>query len=202
MTAPPLAADVLSFEAESHTYWHGMAQVPSVSEVMRPLTEQYLRSIPEDALEWKRQLGTAVHKACELLDLDDLDEEALDPVIVPYLEGYKRFLVDYRPQWNAIESRVFHREDWYAGTLDRQGVIRGDDEAIVDIKTSTKVASYAGIQLWAYGAAVTTPASSLYALQLLKTGNYKLVPFTNLSRYRDTWQGLLSIHRWTKEHTK
>ena len=47
----------ITFDAETHTYWRGMAQVPAVSEIMRPLTEQYLRSIPEDILNWKRDLG-------------------------------------------------------------------------------------------------------------------------------------------------
>jgi hypothetical protein len=37
-----------------------MAQVPAVYEIMRPLTEQYLREIPEDMLNWKRELGIAV----------------------------------------------------------------------------------------------------------------------------------------------
>lgn len=196
------ATGPISFDAETHTYWHGMTQVPAVSEIMRPLTEQYLRSVPEDILNWKRDLGIAVHKACELLDLGTLDEDALDEQILPYLEAYKRFLVDHRPEWEAIESIVFSEAEWYAGTLDRRGTIR-QLPTIIDIKTSKEVASYAGIQLFAYAAAEgVSREASLQVLQLRKDGDYRLVPFTNLARYRETWRGLQAIYRWTKENRK
>lgn len=191
----------LTFEPDAHAYWYGMAQVPSVSEIMRPLTEQYLKAIPEDILNWKRDLGIAVHKACELFDLGELDEDSLDPQIIPYLEGYKRFLVDYRPLWTEVEAIVFNEADWYAGTLDRRGFLTGLS-AIVDLKTSAEISSYAGIQLWAYALAAGAPDSSLYALQLLKTGDYRLHPFTDVARYANTWRSLLTLHEWRKENRK
>lgn len=199
MTSP--LAEQLSFDADSHTYWHGMARVPSVSEIMRPLTEHYLRAIPENVLTWKRDLGIAVHRACELYDLGNLDEEVLDPRILPYLEGYKKFAVDYPSTWTGIEARVFHATEWYAGTLDRIGLIRGIP-VIVDIKTSHQVASYAGIQLWAYASAVGAEGASLYVLQLTPAGTYELVPFVDIRRYAETWAGLLAVHRWTEEYSK
>lgn len=61
------ASDV-TFDETTHTYWYGMERLPSVSELMRPITSAYLTNIPEHILEWKRDLGTAVHRACELWD--------------------------------------------------------------------------------------------------------------------------------------
>jgi len=201
VTAPTRASEIF-FEADSHTYWHGMAQVPAVSEIMRPLTQGYLAQIPEDILNWKATLGSAVHRACELLDLDTLDEDELDEQIVPYLEGYKQFLVDHRPEWEQIETIVFDPRAWYAGTLDRAGVLNGAP-VVCDLKTSAVVASYAGIQLWAYAAAADTYASltppDLVVLQLRK-GDYRLHRFDDQHEYKRAWEALLEMHRWKARH--
>lgn len=195
------AADI-TFEPEEHTYWLGLERVPSVSEILRPLTETYLAAIPEAVLNWKRDLGIAVHKACELLDLGTLDEESLDERIVPYLEGYKAFRVDFQPQWNAIEQIVFDDVRRYAGTMDRAGELT-TGPAIVDIKTSLQVQPSAAVQLWAYAMAhdeIEQP--DLLVLQLLKDGTYKLVPFTQYDEYDATWNALLTLYGWKKRNER
>ena len=192
----------ITFEAESHTYWYGMEAIPSVSEVLRPLTEQYLAAIPEGILNWKRDLGIAVHKACELFDLGTLDETGLDERIVPYLEEYKTFLVDCRPEWKAIESVVFEPDARYAGTLDRAGTVNGHP-TIIDIKTSTAIQPTAAIQLWAYALAYgEMGVHDLCVLQLTGKGKYHLKTFTDYDLYYDTWNALLALRRWNKETGK
>jgi hypothetical protein len=84
-----------------------------------------------------------VHKACELDDLKQLDEESLDPALAPYLAAWRKFSRDYDVQWSGIEERVYHPQLRYAGTLDRRGLVRADPRrdyrvpAIVDIKSGT-----------------------------------------------------------------
>lgn len=190
--------DGITFDADTHTYFYGMEQIPSVSEILRPLTDPYLQGIPEHILNWKRDLGTAVHKACELYDAGNLDESTLDERILPYLEGYRKFLADHQPQWDAIEEIVFEPMARYCGTLDRAGTI-GDKPVIIDIKTSTKVQATAALQLWAYALAydeMVTP--ELFALQLWE-GNYKLHHFEDFDLYSETWDALLTLRRWEKK---
>lgn len=197
-------AQDITFEADSHTYWYGMEAIPSVSEILRPLTEKYIDAIPEGILNWKRDLGTAVHKACELFDLGTLDESALDERIVPYLEEYKTFLVDCRPEWKAIESIVFEQDARYAGTLDRAGTVNAHP-TILDIKTSNAIQPVAAIQLWAYALAYDDMAApDLCVLQLTGKGKYVLKTFTDYELYSDTWNALLALRRWNKltEKTK
>lgn len=197
-----MSASDITFEAESHTYFLGLERVPSVSEILRPLTETYLAAIPEGVLNWKRDLGIAVHKACELLDLGTLDEESLDPQIVPYLEGYKAFRVDFQPKWNAIEQIVFDDVHRYAGTMDRAGELT-TGPAIVDIKTSLQVQPSAAVQLWAYAVAhdgIEQP--DLLVLQLKKDGTYRLQPFTDYDEYDATWNALLTLHGWKKRNER
>lgn len=195
-------ATLITFEADTHSYFYGMERVPSVSEILRPLTETYLAAIPEGILNWKRDLGIAVHKACELLDLGTLDEESVDPQIVPYIEAYKAFRVDYQPKWDAIEQFVFADIGRYAGTLDRAGELT-TGPAIVDIKTSLKVQPSAAVQLWAYAVAYgEVLAPDLLVLQLMKDGTYKLVPFTQYDEYDATWNALLTLHGWKKRNER
>lgn len=195
-------ASMLTFEPDDHTYWFGLERVPSVSEILRPLTDPFLARIPESTLNWKRDLGIAVHKACQLFDLGQLDEESLDPAIVPYLEGYKTFLVDYEPTWDGIEQIVFEPTARYAGTLDRVGRTK-DGPTLIDIKTSAKIQPTAALQLWAYRMAYDPTATpDLAVVQLLPTANYTFKLFTNYGSYMATWDGLCAIYRWNRENPK
>lgn len=193
---------MITFDADTHTYWNGMEQVPSVSEILRPLTETYLAEIPEAILNWKRDLGIAVHKACEYHDQGILNEADLDPNIVPYLEAYKSFLVDFQPKWDRMESIVFNDVQRYAGTLDRAGTLN-TGPAIVDLKTSLKIRPSAGIQLWAYATAYEEiEQPDLLVLQLQKDASYKLQPFTDYDEYEATWNALLTIRQWKKRNER
>lgn len=184
------------FEPDTHTYWYGMEQLPSVSEILRPLTESYLAAIPEATLNWKRDLGIAVHEACELYDLELLDETTLDERIVPYLEGYKRFWMDMQPSWDAIERLVVEPDARYAGRLDRAGRVAGR-ATILDIKTSVAIQPSTAIQLWAYAMAYDEMAApDLAVLQLKPDGSYAYRTFTDYDLYSETWDALLTIHRW------
>lgn len=192
----------VTFDEASHTYWMDGEQLPSVSELLRPLTDGYLANIPEGVLNWKRDLGIAVHRACELYDLNTLDESALDERIVPYLEAYKRFWVDQQPYWQDIEQIVVEMDARYAGRLDRAGRV-GGVQTIVDIKTSQQIQPSAAIQLWAYAMAYDGMAApDLAVLQLKPDGNYKLQRFTEFDAYAATWDALLALHRWKKDHPK
>jgi len=188
----------ITFNAQDHTYWRGPERIPSVSEILRPLTDSYLAGIPEAILNRKRDIGIAVHRACELVDQGyDLDPDTIDPDVNGYLEGYRRFLVDMKPQWTQIETMVFDPVRWYAGRLDRVGIISGVP-TVVDLKTSVQLGGAVAIQLTAYAEAGADELHALAALQLLPKGEYKLVP---LPRESHVWDALVTVHQF-KERTK
>lgn len=80
---------MLEFDSSSHTYRVGGVVVPSVTQILSPLVD--FSMVTPDVLAAKAAIGTAVHLACELYDMDDLIEYDLDPVLVPYFEGWKKF---------------------------------------------------------------------------------------------------------------
>lgn len=194
-TITPSVADV-TFNEEDHSYWLGMARIPSVSELLRPLTDGYLASIPEAILNRKRDLGLAVHRAAELIDQGyELDPETINPDVNGYIEGYRQFLVDMRPQWQSVERTVFDADRWYAGRLDRTGVINGKPY-VVDLKTAATLSDATAVQLTAYAEADADWESEIAALQLLPKGEYKFVP---LVRQPKVWSALLTIHAFKGE---
>ena len=121
------------FDEATHTYLVDGQEVPSVTEILKPLHRSYAKVNPS-VLEYAANRGKAVHEALELYDLGGGLEAS------PEIEGYIRAYLDwqdiYRPKWTAVEQIVWSGLFGYAGTLDRAGFLNGGDFAIVDIKTS------------------------------------------------------------------
>lgn len=197
---------VLQFDPAAHAYTFGGVRVPSVTQVLRPLYS--FDGIPLGVLNAKAALGTAVHRACELFDNDDLDEEseagarALIP-IAGYLDGYKRFKADKRLSIVANEQRLFHPVHRYAGTIDRRYAMEGHIWD-VDLKSTVSMSPIVGIQTAAYtemfrANGFTQPARR-GALQLFPDGNYKLWEFTDPSDF-SVFLSLLTIQRFKERHS-
>src|SRR3990172_12011201 len=93
----------LEFSAADHSYRLNGRPVVSVTQALAPLA-QWLG--PEDAVEFARVRGDLVHAACDLVDREELDWAQLDPQLVPYLEGYRNFLIDSDATVVASELRV------------------------------------------------------------------------------------------------
>ncbi len=77
--------------------------------------------------------GTDVHRVAEALHLGEVVEH--DEAISGYVEQYRRFLSDFRPEFELAEAPVYNLTHRYAGTLDGVAVIDGK-RVVVDIKTT------------------------------------------------------------------
>lgn len=193
-------SEALQFDAEEHVYSLGGRRVPGVTNVLLE------SGIVDDRwfTEWARDRGSAVHHACELLDLDDLDEGSLDSRLTAYVDAWKRFTADLAPTWERIEWRVHHPVYGYAGTLDRLGTTPGGRQVLVDIKTGDPGAG-APIQLAAYAYAVRYPeqpgALERMAVQLKPDGTYKVhtYPVADLRHHFAVFQAALTLLRYRKE---
>lgn len=194
----------LTFEAEKHEYrWDGEV-VPSVTKILAPLND--FDRIPFDVLEFARERGSAVHAAISLAQADDLDEDSLDPVIVPYVEGWRLFMAETGFQPEEWERPLYHPRYRYAGTFDAVGML-GKTRAVVDFKTGLEVPLSVGPQLAAYQQLINTerqgrnPVLARYACQLTGEGGYRLEQFTR----PDDWvafQSLLNLWKWRMNGAK
>lgn len=189
----------LVFDEGTHTYHFNGRVVPGVTTILSPLTN--FAGVSAEVLSAASTFGTAVHKACELWDLGDLDEELLDAPLVPYLAGWKKFSAEHNVSWSGIEKRVFHKGLRYAGTLDRRGLVDGD-VSFVDIKSSVGLYASVGPQLAAYVAAddpALTATAKRFAVQLKDDGDYVLKEYTNPGDF-SVFASLLTLRNWCAQH--
>lgn len=194
---------MLTFDSESHTYRYGGKVVPSVTQILRPMMD--LDHVDADLLRRASAFGTAVHRACELDDLCQLDESALDPNLMPYLAGWRKFCREHGCGWEWIESPVYHPTMRYAGTLDRYGLVDGF-RSVVDIKSGTALYPSVGPQLAAYAHAhaqvISQPAMAgvyrRYAVRLYPDG-YELKQYTDPTDWA-AFASLVTLRQFCGKH--
>lgn len=201
--APPPG---LTFDEESHTYRYQGVVVPGVTSVLKPLMN--FDFVDPDVLQAAAQFGRAVHKATELDDLNQLDEDSLDDALAPYLAAWRQFSRDYRVIWSAVEQVVYHPQLRYAGTLDRHGLVLDKPTAmgrhvpaIVDIKSGTQLYPSVGPQLAAYHRALneSSVTTKRLAVQLKPDATY-------VAKWHDdpmdfsVFCSLLTLRSWCGKH--
>lgn len=151
----------VAFNAERHEYKVGGHIVPSVTQILGIL--QDFGGVSADVLERAADFGRNAHEAVDLANKGVLDEESLDPALVPYLAAWRRFLEDAGATVLASEVRVYHPGQHYAGTLDALVSIR-NKVAVVDVKTGA-VPRTVGPQLAAYAEAYSANEDNPHAIR-------------------------------------
>lgn len=195
----------LLFREEDHTYWLGERRLPSVSEVLVPV--QNFDGIPESVLERKSAIGKAAHFACQIIDEgDEVDPDSLDPVVAPYVDGWRRFIDENKPTFEIIEQSLHDETLGYAGTPDRYGTLRGE-KWVLDIKTVVTISPATALQTVAYRKLIASrvserePLIKRGAVQLLPNGRYKLHEFKEPSDWA-VFQSLLNVKHWALRNCK
>ena len=186
------------FNARTHCYTVAGRVVPSVTEVLAPLCD--FRGVPVYVLRAAAAFGAAVHKACELDDLGLLDESALDPQLAGSLHGWRTFCKEHGARWKLVEAPLFHPDLGYAGTVDRYGLVDGAD-AVVDLKTTTRLYPSVGPQLAAYARAIagTTARTRRLAVQLHVNGRYHLREYDSPTDWA-VFASLLTLRNFCQQH--
>lgn len=172
---------MLQFDEGRHEYRFNGEVIPSVTAILKPLVDY--SAIHPDVLKRASELGTLVHKTTELFDEGVLDEDDLDPILKPYLDGWKLFRHEVGFVPDTIEKRMYHPAFRYCGTSDRTGAIRGV-KAVVDIKKMMTLGPVIGPQLAAYKEMHNLEGAGIekrYALGLRPDGTYRLQEFSDPS---------------------
>lgn len=217
-TAVRVAGDI-HFRESDHTYWDGL---PDEGVKLFSATQVGSLSGLVDTTWFKPQYaerGTFVHIATEYYDRHDveLNEDELDPGIQPYLEGYKKFVADYKPKWEGIEEVYGDPSLRIAGTVDRWGSIKPPKsksrvKAVVDIKSGSP-APYHALQLACYAHLITRhlqlagaaqqvsskPLVDRYAVYITKRGTYSVKKFSDVSDI-GTFMAARSLVLWKEKH--
>lgn len=187
----------LTFDPAKHEYKASGNRVPSVTQLLGKLHS--FAGIPEDILKAACERGTAVHLACEFMDQGDLDESTIDPKIVGYVDAWRRFTDDKKPQWTEIEKLGYHPFG-YAGAWDRGGLIDGED-CTIDIKTALQSHPVWDLQLAAYNMLRQKPSAKRMTVQLRKDGTYKVIVWNDPNAW-PTFLSLLTLHNFAMRNAK
>ncbi len=191
----------LAFDESTHSYTLRGAVLPSVTQVMRPMSLMLYESISASTLNNAADRGTRAHDAISNIVHYGIEES--DEDTAPYIHAFNDFELAYSPAWIASEMRAYHKTLMYSGTLDLIGYIDPDDGTgvdVVDIKTTraphqvmlgTQVSAYAEI-IKSHGVTVR----SLYGLHLKPDGKFGLYRLEN--RYA-TFLHCLAIANAMKE---
>ncbi|GAI88607.1 unnamed protein product, partial [marine sediment metagenome] len=97
--------------------------------------------------ENSRNRGKDIHKATEYLDLGTLDWDSVHKY-KPYIRSYQQFLKRHFVTILGVELKVFNKELWYAGILDRHAEMDGE-RCLLSLK-SGKYAWWHDLQEIAY----------------------------------------------------
>lgn len=207
--------DGLVYDEERRRHLFNGVLLPSVTQVTRPLDSGLLRVDPE-LLALAAEKGDAVHRATQYYDEDDLDEDDLDPVIVPYLHGWQKFRKEFRfwPEPGGIERVILSKQLLYTGRADRVGYhdANKSQRIVVDIKSGIVPVS-AGPQLAAYAMALneewaltaqtgeTPRIQAAYVVQLDGNGGYKAHRIQFMEDHWREFTHLLGHYRYLEKHT-
>lgn len=192
----------VAFNEERHEYTVDGHRWPSVTQILDPLLE--LDGIPKEALRAAARFGTHVHLAVHLWDLNQLDEEVLDPHLAPYLEGWKNFLRDTGAMVVNSELRVAHTQLKYAGTLDKAIFWKGRRH-ILDIKSGADVPWTVGMQTAAYLSAARQNAfeevysNIRFCVHLKPDATYRLHTLKDASDFNN-FISVLNVHHLRSRH--
>lgn len=193
------------FDEMTHTYRHNGQVIPSVTQILKPISEASYRSIPKSILETAAHLGTAVHAAIELHLNDDLDETSLLPEWLPYFEAYKKFIETFNPKVIGVEARLACSQ--FAGTIDLVCEIK-NEFWIIDWKTSNKIMPQTALQTAAYEWLFFN--SDLWkkdlrlkraAVQLKDNGEFEFHHYYDPKDY-EVFNYLLKIKQWMQENVR
>lgn len=187
---------------ENHIYRLDGQIIPGCSQILKSCGLSDYSNVPKDILDAASNFGTAVHLATALWDKNTLDMSTLSEPLVPYLEGWKRFIDDYKPtvltEWteNPMGSVKYR----FGCTPDRVLIVR-DKIWVLDIKTTSSILPSIAIQTAAQAICIKENYKKVHkrvAIQLTEN-NYKLFPFDKPSD-EATFLACLRVFNWKKEN--
>ncbi len=152
---------------ETHQYFIGKKEVPSVSKLVEFACGTSYADVPEEVLKRASDYGTSVHNAIERYESKGEIEEGLETQVSEYKELKKKYLLDV-----ASMEQIITDGKNYAGRYD----ILDSQNQLWDIKTTSK--TY--IEKWEwqlslYSYALKLESKVAFILYIPKKGKSKVI---------------------------
>ena len=196
----------LSFDERRHIYRLNGLLIPSVTTVMKPLSEEVYKGIDEEVLNRAAARGTAVHNAIE--NYVKFGIEDIEPDYAGYFRAFLAWYREHKVHPHGTEIKLYHKSLLYAGTADMAADVDGLP-MLVDFKTSATVSRMlCGVQLEAYDRAWRSHTGEgefkqKVIVHLKKDGFYEMILFTGTET--ECWRvftALLTIRNYKQKYKK
>lgn len=189
----------LTFEENGHIYRLNGLVIPSVTTLMKPLSDDYYRTVNPDVLDRAARRGTAIHNAVE--NFTEFGAKDIAPQYAGYFDAFLQWWELRKPEPLAMECRLYHKILRYAGTADLLCII-GGRLTLVDYKSTAQVnTKLCAVQLEGYDRAFESHGVKVedrLILHLSKSG-YEEVPFQRSSKCWSVLSALMTIQNYMNE---
>lgn len=178
--------ELLEFNSAEHKFTVNGIKLPSVTQLMTPLTEELYDGIPKDILAKAAERGSMVHKAIEYnlkYGIDDIADEYRN-----YYDAYLKWKSEYNISIVHSELKLYHRVMMYAGIIDALAWVDGK-LTLIDFKCTAEITDMTcGVQLEAYKQALKShniDVESKQIIQLTKQGEFNVheYPLEDIERW-------------------
>ena len=187
----------LQFEERKHIYLLNGSEIPSVTTIMRPLSDKVYGPIDSETLSNAARKGTIVHNAIEnylKFDIVDCPEEQRG-----YVDAFHEWLMKTEPAIEAVETQVYHKILRYAGTCDLICRINGA-RTLVDYKTSYQIQPMLhSVQLEGYAKAWESHGVKIadrIILHLKKDGTYAVHHYPASAEHYAVVSALMTLYNY------
>lgn len=184
--------DELQFDDDKHIYKLNGIEIPSVTTIMKPLSNAEYNGISENTLRKAAEKGTAVHNAAEMWAKFKIED--IEPEYRGYFDAFLEWWNINDPKVVGSEVRLYHKIMRYAGTADLIAWIDGK-LTLIDYKTTSKLIEMnCGVQLEAYAKALASHGINIQQkmiLHLKRDGKFAEMKFQASDTKRWTVFGAL-----------
>jgi len=189
----------LTFDEAGHIYRLNGLVIPSVTTLMKPLSDDFYQTVNPEVLDRAARRGTAIHNAIE--NYAEFGIQDIAPKYAGYFRSFLQWWELRKPEPLAMESKVYHKILRYAGKADLICII-GGRLTLVDYKTSAQVnTKLCAVQLEGYDRAFESHGVKVddrLILHLSKNG-YREVQFQRSSKCWSVLSSLMTIRNYMNE---
>lgn len=174
----------------------------------------WLKGSPWRESTRKMELGSAIHREAEALQLD-IPRPEPPLTVAAYVQSFRNFLDDFSPTVEMTEATVYSPKESYAGTLDAIMSI-ADRRLLIDFKSGKDIYPDVALQLAAYAHAEYVllddgrsvpmlPVDGAAALHLrpfdpaLDDRGYSLIPVSVGQDVWDAFRYAREVMRWAED---